>query len=89
MQKDFIEEVEGVVREINDTADKFAKPVRRRYRLLFTLLVVFGVSAILDGFRFFNEEVPLFRDYPIILIAIGILLLLLTGKLYKSLEKMK
>ena len=89
MQKDPIQQVEEVVKEVHDGAKKYTEPVLRRYPLLFAFLIVFSIAAILDGFRLFTEEIPLFREHPIVLMAIGVLSLLLTGKLYQSLEKMK
>jgi hypothetical protein len=89
MKKDPIQEMEKVVREVHDTAGKYARPVFRRYPLLFAFLIVFSAAAILDGFRLFTDEIPLFKEHPIYLIIIGILALLFTGKLYESLDKMK
>ena len=89
MQKDPIQQVEEVVKEVHDSAKKYTEPVLKRYPLLFAFLIVFSIAAILDGFRLFTEEIPLFREHPTVLIIIGVLALLFTGKLYKSLEKMK
>lgn len=88
MQKDPIQEIEEVVKEVHDSAGKYARPVFRRYPLLFSFLIVFSASAILEGFRIFVEENPLFYRHPIFLMVLGILVLLFTGKLYHSLEKM-
>lgn len=88
MQHDPIKKVEEVVREVHETAGRYTQPVLKRYPLLFAFLLVFSASAILDGFRLFTDDIPLFREHPVILMAIGILALLFTGKLYQSLEKM-
>lgn len=89
MEKDPIQHVESLVREVHNTAGKYTQPVLRRYPLVFAFLVVFSTAAIIDGFRLYTEEIPIFNEHPTILIGIGVLALLLTGKLYKSLEKMK
>ena len=89
MQKDPIQEIETMVRDIHDGACKYTQPVFMRYPLLFAFLIVFSVAAILHGFDMFTDEIQLFKEHPLILVAIGIIALLLTGKLYESLEKMK
>ena len=89
MKKDPIREIEEVVKEVHDNAGRYTEPVFKRYPLLFAFLIVFSIAAILDGFRILTDEIPLFQHHPIILILLGILVLLLTGKLYESLEKMK
>jgi len=88
-EKDPIQQMEEMVKEVHDSAKKYTQPVLRRYPLVFAFLIVFSISAISDGFRLFADDISLFREHPTILIVIGVLSLLLTGKLYKSLEKMK
>ena len=89
MKKDPIQEIEEVVKEVHDNAGRYTQPVFMRYPLLFAFLVVFSIAAILDGFQRFTDNIPLFRQHPIILMLLGVLALLLTGKLYESLDKMK
>jgi hypothetical protein len=89
MKKDPIQEIEQVVREVNESASRYARPVFARYPLLFAFLIVFSIAAILDGFRLLTDDIPIFKEHPIILMVLGILVLLFTGKLYESLEKMK
>lgn len=89
MEKDPIQQVESLVKEVHNTAGKYTQPVLRRYPLLFAFLIVFSAAAILDGFRLYTDEIPLFKEHPTVLIGVGVLALLLTGKLYKSLENMK
>ena len=89
MQKDPIQEIEEVVKDVHERAGKYTRPVFVRYPLVFAFLIVFSIAAILHGFDLLTDEIPVFRDHPILLILIGILALLLTGKLYESLERMK
>lgn len=89
MKKDPIQEIEEVVREVHENAGRYTQPVLGRYPLLFAFLIVFSIAAILDGFKIFVDDIPLFKEHPTLLMLAGILLLLLTGKLYQSLEKMK
>ena len=89
MKKDPIQEIEEVVREVHDNASRYTQPVFIRYPLLFAFLIVFSIAAIMDGFRLITDDIPLFKEHPVILMAIGVSVLLFTGKLYESLEKMK
>lgn len=56
-----------------------------RFPLLFTLLVTFGLSATLYGMGKIVETIPLFVDHPVIPLVVGLVILLLTGRLYKKL----
>lgn len=56
-----------------------------RFPLLFTLLATFGVVATFYGFQGILEKIPLLAEDPYISLIIGILILVLTGKLYKKL----
>lgn len=87
IEKDPIQEVEKIVKEVNRNAGKYTRPVLGRYPLLFAFLITFALAAILDGFRFLMEEIEFFVKHPVILILIGVVILLLTGTLYKTLEK--
>jgi len=85
--KDPIQQAEKIVRDLNDSAGKYTKPVFKRYPLLFTFLLTFGVISIIEGLKFFFEEIKFFKENPFILILIGVIILLFTGTLYKRLEK--
>ncbi len=87
MQLDPIKEIEEVVKSLDKIAGKHARPFLRRYPLFFAILITFGVACVLDGFIFFLEKIQFFRQNPSILILIGILILLLNGKLYKKFNK--
>ncbi len=85
--KDPIQHVENIVKSIPDQAEKHAQPVLSRYPLTFAFLVTFSVAAIMEGFKGIIKEIPFFQQYPFSLIVIGMILLLLTGTLYKSFQK--
>ena len=85
--KDPIQEAEKIVKNFNDTAGKYTRPVLQHYPFLFAFLLTFGVSAILEGLRFLIEKIEFLTDNPLILILIGVIILLLTGTLYTKLEK--
>ena len=76
-----------IVRDVHDTAGKHMKPVFRRYPLTFLFLLTFSVVAILHGFEIWADQVTFFDRHPFALIGIGVVALLLTGTLYKTLDK--
>jgi hypothetical protein len=63
------------------------RTVFRRYRLLFSLLGTFGVISILYGFDALLDKFPVMKEQPMIPLMAGVLLLVLTGSLYKRLER--
>lgn len=87
--EDPIQNVERLVRETHDRVEKYTKPVLVRYPLIFSFLLVFSVAAILHGFDMLADQTEIFSRHPSLLILAGVVLLFLTGTLYKSLEKMK
>ncbi len=86
-KKDPIQEAEKLLKGVHDSAGKYTQPVLSRYPLLFAFLVIFSVSAIMKGFGDIIAKVELFKNHPALLMVIGIVVLLLTGKLYKWLQK--
>jgi uncharacterized membrane protein len=86
---DPIQKFEQVVKGAHDGAGKYTKPVLQRYPLLFSFLIVFSAAAFMHGFEMWAEQIGLFKEKPIYLMLIGLILLFLTGTLYKSLKKMK
>lgn len=57
-----------------------------RFPLLFTLLGSFGLVATFYGFERIIDRVDAFSENPVILLATGLSLLILTGSLYKYLQ---
>lgn len=86
-EKDPIQEIEKMIREIHDSVSGYTNPVLRRYPLIFAFLVTFSVAAILHGFELVTDEIPFIHNNPYFLILAGIVILILTGTLYKKLEK--
>lgn len=85
--KDPIQEVERVIKGVHDNAGKYTQPILSRYPLLFAFLIIFSVSSIMKGFGDLISEVDFLDKNPLILMLMGILALLLTGRLYKWLKK--
>lgn len=84
---DPIKIAEEVVRLMDAKAGKYARPVFKRYPFLFSFLTVFSAAAILHGFELWAGKVALFRENPLVLIALGVVGLIITGTLYKFLKK--
>jgi uncharacterized integral membrane protein len=59
--------------------------VFKRIPLLFTLLGTFGVALTFYGFQHIIAKIPMLADDPYITLGVGVLILLLTGTLYKKL----
>ncbi len=86
-ETDPVERIETMVRGLSNQAERYTKPARKRYPLLFAFLFTFSAAAIFQGFEIFANQVPFFQEHPLGLMAGGILLLLFTGSLYKALHK--
>ncbi len=86
-KQDPIQGAEKIVTNLNNTAGKYTRPILQRYPFLFAFLLTFGAAAILEGLRFFFEKIEFLKHNPSILILIGISIFILTGTLYKKLEK--
>ncbi|MBI2589097.1 hypothetical protein HYW35_02760 [Candidatus Saccharibacteria bacterium] len=56
-----------------------------RFPLLFTLLGAFGLVATFYGFERIIDKITFFANHPFLLLGAGLLLLILTGSLYKKL----
>jgi hypothetical protein len=57
----------------------------KRFPLLFTMLTAFGVVITYNGIHGLIEKVDWLNRNPIIPFAVGIIILLFTGTLYKKL----
>jgi hypothetical protein len=87
-EKDVLDEVEQVVEEAGQQVEKTVAPIRqslsKRFPTLFILLVTFGVTATLTGMEQILIQIPFLYEHPISIVAFGIVLLVLTGRLYKK-----
>ena len=88
IEKEKIKKIEDIAREVHDLAGRKTQPVLSRYPLLFAFLLTFSIAAILHGFELWADSIALFTEHPTILMLIGIIVLGLTGTLYKSLQKL-
>jgi hypothetical protein len=84
-----VEEVDAAVEELTRETDKLVRPYRRsvfrRFPTLFMILVTFGVAATFFGFERIIAETNWLGERPWYILGVGLLTLLLTGRLYKKL----
>jgi hypothetical protein len=86
-QNDPIEHIEKLLKEINDNTGKKTGSSLKKYPITYALLVTFALVSILHGFELFFDKVVLIHNHPWILILGGLFVLIITGSVYKSLEK--
>ncbi len=84
-----VDNLRQVVDETEKTIDHTVAPVRdgviKRFPTLFILLVTFGVSLVLHALDEFINMYSIFVDKPLVALIIGVVILALTGRLYKKL----
>lgn len=86
-----LESLEGMVTKTTTTVDSYIEPVRtsvlKRYPILFSLLVTFGVALTFLGFEKLVTQIAFLDNHPLLLLIGGISILALTGTLYKKLNQ--
>jgi hypothetical protein len=87
MIPDPLERIERTTQEMNAYMHKHNRTVFDRYPLLFSFLGTFGFVCILFGIEEILNEISFVREYPAVLLLMGVIILILTGSLYKRLEK--
>ena len=83
---DVVEEVEEISKDLHDVIEKQGRPVFRRYPLIFGLLGTFGIVSVIYGFEGVIDNIPYLKEHPVILLLLGVVILLVTGGLYKRLR---
>lgn len=84
---DMLERIEELTRKMNDRLGHHSRSVFGRYPILFSLLVVFGFVAVSEGVKGIIEDVPFFANHPWHMLGAGLVILIITGTLYKKLEE--
>ncbi len=87
MNPDPLHHAENLAKESNIYMGKVTKNAFKKYPITFSLLVLFGVTSVMHGYDALIKEIPLFDQHPILLFFIGLVILILTGSLYKRLNK--
>ena len=86
---DILQHVETLSNKLNEVMASRTRSAFRRYPLTFALLILAGVIIVSEGVKGILRSLGLFDFNPWILLIIGILILAITGKLYKKLDNEK
>jgi len=84
---DLLKKVEDLTARLNQIFGKKGRYVFGRYPLTFALLIVFGVVMVTEGVKELLREIEFFKNKPFTMLLIGLLILVITGTLYKKLNK--
>ena len=84
---DPIQEFEQVIHNVNAFMGRRSRSVFEKYPLMFSLLGTFGIVCVLYGLESILDEIPLMHEQPLIPLFGGVLVLVITGTLYRSLQK--
>ena len=85
-EPDILEKVEDVAEKADKTIQKEWRPIFKKYPLTFTMMSVIGFVATVYGLEGVIDNIEFFHNNPFVVLIIGLLLLLLTGTLFKRLR---
>ena len=83
--KDIYQEVEGVVMGTEKMLDPIRRSFFKRFPVVATLLVAFGMSATFFGIERIIVNITWLNERPFLILAFGIGALVVSGKLYQKL----
>lgn len=86
-QIDLLKKVEELTAQLNKLFSQKGKSVFSRYPLTFALLVIVGATMVSQGIKELLLEILLFKEQPLLMLSVGMIILILTGTLYKKLSK--
>jgi len=84
---DLLKKAEEVTDELNKYFHKKGKSVFNRYSVFFALTVIVGATLMSQGIKGLLFEIPFLYNSPLMMFLSGILVLIITGTLYKKLDK--
>ncbi|MDO8686951.1 MAG: hypothetical protein Q7K11_01970 [Candidatus Berkelbacteria bacterium] len=84
---DVLEHVENLSNQVNKIMASRTKNVFRRYPVTFGILILLGAIAVHEGLKGLLKDFGLLDISPWYLVIAGLLILTITGTLYKKLEK--
>ena len=84
---DILKHVEGLSHKVNDMMACRTKAAFSRYPITFGLLILFGATALHEGLKGLMHKFGLLDVSPWYPFIIGLVILTITGTLYKKLEK--
>ncbi|HAQ02404.1 hypothetical protein A2467_00205 [Candidatus Nomurabacteria bacterium RIFOXYC2_FULL_36_8] len=86
-QLDPLKKVEELTSKANEVFGKRGKSVFERYPLAFALLVIVGATLMSQGIKELIFKVSFLKEQPLTMFLAGIVILVITGTLYKKLDK--
>jgi hypothetical protein len=86
-QLDPLKKVEELTSKVNESFSKNGKSVFERYPLAFALLVIVGATLMSQGIKGLLFQISFLNNHPLIMFLLGIFILIITGTLYKKLDK--
>jgi hypothetical protein len=84
---DVLKHVENLSDQVNKMMASRTKAVWQRYPLAFGILILFGATALHEGLKGLMKDFGLLDINPWYLFIAGLVILTITGTLYKKLEK--
>ena len=84
---DLLKHLEDLSNKINEIMASRAKTVFRRYPITFGLLILLGGITLHEGLKGMMKKFGILDIEPIYLVIIGLIILIVTGTLYKKLDK--
>jgi hypothetical protein len=86
-QLDLLKKVETLTSHLNRLFNEKGRFVFSRYPLTFALLVVFGATLVSQGMKDLLLQIYFFQNKPLVMLISGIVILIITGTLYRKLNK--
>ena len=84
---DLLRHIERVAEDINKKMSVHGNYALKRYPLTFAIVALFGVVAVSEGIKGLLEEIQILKDNPSYSLAIGLIILIVLGSVYKKLNK--
>jgi len=84
---DVLRQLELLTQQINGLANNKGKIIFNRYPITFALLVLFSLVTISEAAKEILKSSGLFNNNPWFTLLIGLAVLILTGTIYKKLNK--
>ena len=84
---DVLRQLELLTQQMNNLANSRGKIIFNRYPITFALLVLFSFVTISEASKEILKSTGIFNNNPWLTLFIGIVVLILTGTVYKKLNK--
>src|SRR3989344_4946347 len=84
---DILRQLERLTEEVNNLANKKGRLFFHRYPITFALLALFGIVIVSESTKEILRSVGIFNLNPLVTLLIGLIILILTGTVYKKLNK--